>query len=120
MLAVDRSLVVVDDRRMRAAVDHTRAAAAGGGLGSPGVVAWAGRGSGCDSGRSLGHTDSEAGRCSLGVADMHRVVGAGMRPGGSQLLLNPAMRRHNKAILTCPWGGYGLCDEPYWSCGWPP
>lgn len=115
--------LVVDGRRMRPAADRIRAAvelAAGADLGIHGAVARVGRASGCGLGRGPGRTGSEAGHGSLGVAGMHLVVGAGMRPGGSQLSLEPAMRRGGAAILTCPWGGYGLCDEPYWSCGWPP
>lgn len=101
MLTVGHSLVA-GDHHMRAAAGRSRAAAAGVGLGSPDAVARAGRGNGCGSGRGLGHTGSEAGRCSLGAAGMHRVVGAGMRPGGSQLKLDRAMRRCDAAILTCP------------------
>jgi hypothetical protein len=34
---------------------------------------------------------------------------------GGQSKLDIAMRPRYAVVLTCPWGGYGLCDPPYWS-----
>jgi len=32
-----------------------------------------------------------------------------------QWLVYIGVRRRREGVLTCPWGGYGLCDPPYCS-----
>jgi hypothetical protein len=78
-LVADAHHILVADARHILAVGHSRVAA-GGDLGSPGVVAQVGREIGRGWDRAPDRTGVGAGRCSL-AAGMNHGAGVGMRPG---------------------------------------